>query len=745
MSFFNELKRRNVFRVGIAYLVGAWLLIQISDIVIDNIGAPPIVLQVIFLALGIGFFISLFVAWAFELTPEGVKREKDVDRSQSITPQTGKKLNNTILVLMALAIAYLLFDKFSGTRPEAVSTPAVAVSGDSMQLEVASAPSAAPLISRQSIAVLPFDNRSRNVDDEYFTEGIHDDLLTNLARIASLKVISRTSVNQYKDTEKTIPQIAEELGVATVMEGAVQRSGDTVRINVQLIDAVTDEHLWAEIFDRELTAENLFAIQSEISQKIANALEATLSPEETQRLNDFPTQSMEAYNAYLRGRQLLPQRNAEDLGKAMESFELAVNLDPEFALAWVGIAESAALLEAHGTLNPDTQLQIMQMAVDRALQIDPNLGEAYVSQGSLFDDLGKREQAEAAYKRAIELSPNYATAYHWYSILIGDTNDRLQDSLALLNKATQLDPLSTILKQNIAGIYSRMGRYDEAEAAYKQLLAANPEFSSGMVSMGWDLYGSDRGKLDEAILITREAHRIDPGKISSLVTEYTYWIGLGDYQQAQLVYLQMETLDAGHRWLPIAKGYSNIRQGRYAAAKEEGLFLVQNFTSLAPQGHAFNILARSGAYEQAREVLSKIEPRYFDPEQWPDILNEGAGRPCIAGLTLIKTGDEQLGRDLLTFSANYWQQTAPLYIQHADSWPTFECLAYLGEVEKSLDALEISLEHGHVLRNWLGIAANPELRMIQEHPRFAAMDEKARAELNRQREHLAQLEAEAST
>ncbi|MDH4021337.1 MAG: hypothetical protein OEU84_17225, partial [Xanthomonadales bacterium] len=245
MSLFNELKRRNVFRVGVAYLVGAWLLIQVSDIVIDNIGAPPIVLQIIFLALGIGFFVSLFVAWAFELTPEGVKRERDVDRSQSITPQTGKKLNNTILLMMALAIAYLLFDKFSApaqpgsnhfsqqtsgqtTDPNEKSalTPAEAIAQASNEAE--------PAISRQSIAVLPFDNRSRNVDDEYFTEGIHDDLLTSLARIASLKVISRTSVNQYKETEKTIPQIAEELGVATVMEGAVQRSGSTVRINVQL-------------------------------------------------------------------------------------------------------------------------------------------------------------------------------------------------------------------------------------------------------------------------------------------------------------------------------------------------------------------------------------------------------------------------------------------------------------------------------------------------------------------------------
>ncbi|MFC1702779.1 tetratricopeptide repeat protein, partial [Pseudomonadota bacterium] len=422
MSFFNELKRRNVFKVGVAYAVAAWILLQLIDVVGDILALPVWVPKFILLLLVVGLVPALIFAWAFEMTPEGVKREKDVDRSQSIAPQTGKKLNNTILLMMALAIAYLLFDKFSAPAQPGTDHFSQQSSGQTTDTNEKSALSpveasneAEPAISRQSIAVLPFDNRSRNVDDEYFTEGMHDDLLTNLARIASLKVISRTSVNQYKGTQKTIPQIAEELGVATVMEGAVQRSGNTVRINVQLIDAKTDEHLWAEIFDRELTAENLFAIQSEISQKIANALEATLSPEEEQRLNDFPTQSMEAYNAYLRGRQLLPQRNAKDLGKAMESFEQAVELDPEFALAWVGIAESASLLEAHGTLNPDKQLQIMEKAIGRALEIDPNLGEAYVSQGSLFDDLGQTEQAEAAYKRAIELSPNYPTAYHWYS------------------------------------------------------------------------------------------------------------------------------------------------------------------------------------------------------------------------------------------------------------------------------------------------------------------------------------------
>ena len=383
MSLIKELKRRNVFKVGIAYLVSSWLIIQVADILLENIGTPAWVLQTIFVVLGVGFFIAMFFAWAFELTPEGVKREKEVDRSQSIAPQTGKKLNNTILVLMALAIGYLLFDKFSApaqpgsdhfsqqnsdqstnANEKSALTPIEAIAQAETEAE--------PTISRQSIAVLPFVNRSRKEDDEFFVEGMHDDLLTNLARISALKVISRTSVLRYKNTELPIPEIARELGVATIMEGAVQRSGNTVRINVQLIDANTDEHLWAEIFDRELTAENLFAIQSEISEKIASALEATLSPREQQAISDRPTENLAAYNAYLLGRQLMARRGTEDLTRAQQEFQRATELDPGFALARVGVAETANLLGGNNRLSFPETMAMMEDAANKALRSMPN-------------------------------------------------------------------------------------------------------------------------------------------------------------------------------------------------------------------------------------------------------------------------------------------------------------------------------------------------------------------------------------
>jgi tetratricopeptide (TPR) repeat protein len=527
------------------------------------------------------------------------------------------------------------------------------------------------------------------------------------------------------------------------MEGAVQRSGNTVRINVQLIDANTDEHLWAEIFDRELTAENLFAIQSEISEKIADALEATLSPEEEQRINEFPTQNLEAYNAYLRGRQLLPQRNSKDLGLAMESFERAVELDPDFALAWVGIAESANLLEAHGTLNPDEKNRIMEPAVNRALEINPNLGEAYASKAALHEDLNQPKQAEAAYKRAIELSPNYATAYHWYSLLLGFTNNRLQESLDLINKAAELDPLSPIIQSNIAMRYGQMGHFAEEGATFRQNISAHPKSAISMWLISQFHYGQHLGQLDDAIVWAQRANKEDPGKIAGLGNEYFLWLSLDDDARAQVMYQQMEELDADSPRLPRAKSSLDIKRGRFGAAKEEAMFLAQGFKYPGSQWDAGIIYARAGDYARARELILRVDPRYADREQWLEILNEGTKNVCIVGLTLARTSDEELGSDLLRFAVNYWEETLPLYIKHSDRWPSFECHAYLGDVEKSLAALEISLDHGHALRIWVMIASNPELRLLHEDPRFKAMDQRARAELARQRENLAQIEAKA--
>ena len=382
MSLFAELKRRNVFRVGIAYVVGGWLLLQLTDVLSELLDLPDVVGRAIVLLVTIGLPVALFFAWAFEMTPEGVKREKDVDRTESITPHTGKKLNNTILLMMALVIAYLLFDKISGSQETGAEPFAQQSSVQTSAAEETSVPSPVEAIpssieahkADKSIAVLPFTNRSPNADDAYFTDGVHDDLLTQLAKIDAFSVISRTSVLEYRDTAKNLKQIGEELGVGNIMEGAVQRSGNRVRINVQLIDAVSDEHLWAEVYDRELTTENLFDIQSEIARSIATALKATLTDSEIANVSDVPTDNVAAYELYLQGKRFALGETEIGYDTAVALYNEALKLDPEFKLAWVGLAHAyISNYWAYGGNPADRDMA--RDAINNAIAVDPDFPE----------------------------------------------------------------------------------------------------------------------------------------------------------------------------------------------------------------------------------------------------------------------------------------------------------------------------------------------------------------------------------
>ena len=471
MSLFEELKRRNVFRVGIAYAVSAWVLLQVLDVVGQILELPSWGGKLILLLLLVGFFVTLFVAWAYELTPEGIRRESEVDRSRSITTKTGRRLNVLIIAMMALAIAYLLFDKFY-LSPHLAQRDDATVTVEPAEAAATAAP------ERLSIAVLPFDNRSDRKEDQFFTDGIHDDLLSSLARIGSLKVISRTSVMEYRGTTKKIPEIAAELGVANILEGGIQRSGKQVRINVQLIDAKTDEHLWAETYDRELTADNLFAIQSEISSRIAEALQTTLSPDERQRLNRVPTANLDAYDAYLHGRQLMATRVVANLKQAIDAFQHATQLDPQFALAWVGLADSMSLWANYSDADMADTISVRQDAVARALALDPELGEAYASQAEIYLDSDRRDEAEKAFRKAIELSPNYATAYHWYSNSLTRDPLRSRERLDLLLKAAELDPRSMIIGSTLVKEYFNQGLFSRGEQQALRMTELYPDFPS---------------------------------------------------------------------------------------------------------------------------------------------------------------------------------------------------------------------------------------------------------------------------
>lgn len=474
MSFFTELKRRNVFRVGIAYLVVCWLVMQVADVVINNIGAPDWLFRGIMLVLLLGFPVALIFAWAFEMTPEGLKKEKDVDRSQSITPKTGHKLDRAIIGIMALALIYFVWESrfqidsevtSKNSEPAIAATQAVPTNDEAAKEE------------DNSIAVLPFANRSRSEDDAFFSDGIHDDLLTQLAKIGDLKVISRTSVMKYRDTEKTIPEIATELGVSTILEGGIQRAGKRIRINAQLIDVTTDEHLWAETFDREMTMENIFDIQSEITRQIVTAVKGELSETEQQSLAAAPTDNLEAYEAFLHAKASTNRADytKEKYVEAQPWAERAVKLDPEFAEAWAILSEIHGQAVWQGYDNTPERHKTAREALSKATQLNP--GSAFVKAAQadyLYRFDNDYEAALNMHKEALEIAPGDGRILFNKAL----TQRRLglwRESISTFEKAVQLDPANVFIATQMIDTLTWMNEWDRVESLLNEWIIKYPE------------------------------------------------------------------------------------------------------------------------------------------------------------------------------------------------------------------------------------------------------------------------------
>lgn len=443
-SILGELQRRNVFRVGVAYVVAGWLLLQVADIVLEAIEAPPWVMKAVLLLLALGLPVALIFAWAFEMTPEGIKREKDVDRSQSITPKTGQKLNQLVVALLAVGVAFLLFERFS-SRPD--------VSESSVTPEPIRAPAQAQpdtAASGVSVAVLPFHDLSAQGDQEYFADGISEELLNVLARVDGLHVASRTSSFAYKNSTASLQEIAGKLKVDHVLEGSVRKSGERVRVTAQLIDAKTDRHLWSETFDRDLR--DIFSIQDEIAKAIVAALRDTLGIEAIAGnvAVAASTDDLDAYDLYLKGRSLF--LNRIDLEEGIRLLERAVEIDPEFAKAWEslaagylvapdwdpelgktsrkkyeGLAESTArkaleldenlslawaVLGLHAAVIDDgfaTGLRYLEQATDN----DAKNATAWLWRGILLAELGFNERAKADIERCLEIDTAYQNCWRY--------------------------------------------------------------------------------------------------------------------------------------------------------------------------------------------------------------------------------------------------------------------------------------------------------------------------------------------
>src|SRR5207249_380583 len=455
-SFFAELKRRNVYKVAIAYAVVAWLLMQIASQIFPFFEIPNWAVRLVVLLLVIGFPVALILAWAFELTPEGIKRTEDLDLSPTFTRKTGRKLDFFIIGVLLLVIGILLFQRLHPNVSPAVSS----------SLE-------------KSIAVLPFENFSEDKAFAFFADGVQDEILSDLAKIADLKVISRTSVMRYRSSaDRDLRQIAQQLGVAHVLEGSVQRSANHVRVSAQLIDARNDTHVWAEKYDRDLA--DVFAIQSEIAEKIAAQLQAKLSPTEKSAMNERPTSDMVAYDLYLRAKELTydsdvnPSREREDLFKAVQLLDQAVARDPVFLLAHCQLAYAHDVIYLANFDHTETRLALAETSVRAAVRLQPDSGETHLAQaihfywGYLNYDRAREELAKA--QRAL---PSSAQIFHFLG-LIDRRQGRWDEAIRNLERAVDLDPRNVSTIPDLVETYFNLRRYEETIAVAYRALALEP-------------------------------------------------------------------------------------------------------------------------------------------------------------------------------------------------------------------------------------------------------------------------------
>jgi TolB-like protein/Tfp pilus assembly protein PilF len=560
-NFFAELKRRNVYKVAIAYAVVAWLLMQVASQIFPFFEIPNWAVRLVVLLLVIGFPVALILAWAFELTPEGIKRTEEVDLSKSIRRKTGRKLDFLIIAVLLLVIAALLFQRFHAKV-------------------VSSSP-------EKSIAVLPFENLSEDKANAYFADGIQEEILTRLAKIADLKVISRTSTQRYQSKPGNLAEIAKQLGVANILEGSVQKAADQVRVNVQLVNSQTDSHLWAETYDRKLS--DIFGVESEIAKGIAESLQAKLTGREEEALAVKPTKNPEAYDAYLRGLAFEARSGySNDLvRKAIGFYERAVQLDPNFAIAWAALSRADAYLYFRHGDTTAARRDAARTALENAQKLEPNSPGTLLASGwyqyHVLRDYGL---AKTTFKQVSKILPSSSQV----PFALGAVTRRegnWDESVAEFEKALSLDPRNPEVLRDAAWTYAELRQFPTALKLYDRELDILPNVPE-LIAVKAFIYQAD-GNLQQAAKLLSEVNAQTPSdtafgaKINQLRLERNLGEAVRLLQARQTQFHFPSEIDKGGNQLLLA--WAQRLAGDTASAK-------------ATAGQARNTLA----------VLSKNQP-----------------------------------------------------------------------------------------------------------------------------------------
>jgi TolB-like protein/Tfp pilus assembly protein PilF len=712
-GLFVELKRRNVFRVAIVYVIASWLLLQVADIVVPTLGIPEWSMRMVLFLLVLGLPIALIFAWAFEITPEGIKKEKDVDRSKSIAPQTGRKLDFAIIGALVIALSLSLYVIFR-------SSP-----GDDQP--------ESPGVVQQSIAVLPFVSMSTDVEDEFFADGLTEELLNVLAKIKNLKVAGRTSSFYFKGKSEDLRKIADTLDVENILEGSVRWSGDRVRITAQLVKAGDGFHLWSETYDR--AGDDIFAIQDDISQQVVAALKVTLLGDEERNLTKRATADPEVHRQYLIARARTAQRTLESLTDANRIFRELTRKDPGFAPAWSGLADTTMLLQNnHGKGEITDVIQIAGHAADMALDLDPDLAEALVSRGYLFtakyNAYGKQadvDESLRSFERAIELDPTNAQAYYWYGALANAIGD-YEKELDLYDQALAIDPLAIVAllrKANIVGT-----RFNDKQAAMDlvhETLSYYPETPVVFMNAGLTLYQT--GDLEEAVVWMEEmeARTSQPFTEAFLASLY---FEMGDRESADVHIAHISKIAPGGGALVRA-----TLDGDYEAAWRLAEDVLEKTGNVLDRTTvAANLALLSENVDRGMELYRQRYPDLFDE----DFIVNRANNTDVTWIAwgLMQSGERAHAEKLLRAALPTWQNAPGVGDSSGEVISRIQIHALLGETDEAIDELRRGVDDGFSTLLWDGFAPiqslwitvdrDPRLASLHELPEFQALLQRIR-------------------
>ncbi len=615
--FFAELKRRKVFRVMAVYGGVAFVILQIADIALPGLGLPEWTITLILVLTLLGFPIAIVLAWAFEMTPSGVKKTEDAAPGEiteivSAPPASRWPVGlaaaaGTALFLIA---AWLMFGR---PGPGGAGSAGAAVDPD------------APV---ESIAVLPFSDLSPAGDQEYFGDGLAEELLDALANVDGLVVAERTSSFRFKGDDVDIPEVAEKLGVQTVLEGSVRSGGDRVRITAQLVNA-EGFHLWSDSYDRTVAEmQDLITVQEEIAQSIVAALSLAPTDADAEPMETLVTQgpdNLEAYNAVLRGRYLAAQRTPQGLESAAEQFEKAVALDPDYARAWADLAMTNNLRRGWGFSLDSLVEQRGAEASDRALELDPGMAEAYTARGYIHAFIHHDSAAaQQDFARAIELDPRYPTSYHWRGEILGDAGHP-ESGIPYLEKARELDPLSPIILVDLAHALDQAGRWEEADSLFTSVLELEPDYAPAIDALGFhaEMNNDPEAALGYALMYSDLISDADNLRGSFYLHDAYYFVG--EYGKAVEAFRYLVPTDTS-----AVSTYGFVRYRLpsflFALERSQGVEAVQAFLAgqtsrVSPADSLYGIWldgygrAVAGNEAEARAALDRIEA-IEDPPDW---------------------------------------------------------------------------------------------------------------------------------